>query len=416
MMNIKVSIIIPIYNGEEYLEECLKSVLLQDIKEKEVICVDDGSTDNTLEIIRKYQYNNSEIKLITQKNQGAAIARNKALDIAQGDYIAFMDADDYYLDTSCLRKMIEVCEKTDIPICGSYRMIVKDKEVYSDGVWRKEFEGILEAKKFQYIDYQYDYNYQSYIFKKNFLDEHLLRFPDLRRYQDPPFFMKAMWYASEFMVLPIEMYAYRARTVPMKYSFRQANDTLKGILHNLKFAKENNLWILYDNCVKRLNHDFYNVLMETITNGNLIALKYLIEISECLEEKASESDCLKVLQKMKYTLFESRYIFPGRYQFPYSEIELGSLVAVYGAGKVGKEIVKKIQSMNYCTLVVWVDKNYALYKEQGLEVHNPEFMLQKDFDYVLVAVESEDLFEEIKNNLIERNWNKGRKIIGPVIR
>lgn len=94
-MNIKVSVIIPVYNAETYLAECIESLLCQTIKECEFIFINDGSKDNSMGIIEKYKDKDSRIILINQENQGVSIARNKGLDIAAGEYVGFVDADDY---------------------------------------------------------------------------------------------------------------------------------------------------------------------------------------------------------------------------------------------------------------------------------------------------------------------------------
>ena len=116
---IKISIIIPVYNCEKYLEECLDSVLRQTLKEYEIICVDDGSTDCTIDILKKYAEQDFRIKVLHQKNQGAGVARNLGLKHAEGEYIAFLDSDDYYLDTDALMCMYEICKKNDVDVCGS---------------------------------------------------------------------------------------------------------------------------------------------------------------------------------------------------------------------------------------------------------------------------------------------------------
>ena len=87
-----VSIIIPVFNGQKFICECLDSIMRQDIVNKEIICIDDGSTDQTVNIIKSYQKYCKNIKLIQQPHLGAAIARNKGLEIAKGKYVAFMDA------------------------------------------------------------------------------------------------------------------------------------------------------------------------------------------------------------------------------------------------------------------------------------------------------------------------------------
>lgn len=90
-----LSVIIPVYNVEPYLEQCLDSVVNQTYKNLEIICINDGSTDNSLKILEKYQKKDSRIKLINQKNKGLSEARNAGLDVAKGEYIAFVDSDDY---------------------------------------------------------------------------------------------------------------------------------------------------------------------------------------------------------------------------------------------------------------------------------------------------------------------------------
>lgn len=91
----KVSIIIPVYNAEQFLSRCLDSILRQTIDEKEIICVDDGSTDCSMDILRKYERENDNFYVLTQERQYAGVARNYGLSVAKGEYIHFMDADDY---------------------------------------------------------------------------------------------------------------------------------------------------------------------------------------------------------------------------------------------------------------------------------------------------------------------------------
>ena len=91
-MSVLVSILIPSYNAEEWIEETIQSALSQTWPRKEIIIVDDGSTDNSLRIAKEYESNS--VKVISQENSGAAVARNKALEYAQGDYIQWLDADD----------------------------------------------------------------------------------------------------------------------------------------------------------------------------------------------------------------------------------------------------------------------------------------------------------------------------------
>ena len=100
---IKISIIVPVYNTEKYLGVCLDSLISQTYKDIEIICVDDGSTDNSLQILNDYAAKDSRIKILTQKNQGPSVARNLGLEKAKGEYITFVDSDDWV--------SIDMCEK-----------------------------------------------------------------------------------------------------------------------------------------------------------------------------------------------------------------------------------------------------------------------------------------------------------------
>lgn len=96
-----ISIIVPVYNTGEYLSRCLDSILNQTYKNIEVIIIDDGSTDDSLKIIREYAKRNSAIKYFTQNNSGQATARNKGIKYADGEYIMFVDSDDYVSNDFC---------------------------------------------------------------------------------------------------------------------------------------------------------------------------------------------------------------------------------------------------------------------------------------------------------------------------
>ncbi len=96
-----VSIIIPVYNAGKYIRQCIESVLCQSMRNIEIICVNDGSTDNSLEILKEYQQKDSRMMVIDQKNQGAGVARNNGMRHASGEYLLFLDADDYFNPDLC---------------------------------------------------------------------------------------------------------------------------------------------------------------------------------------------------------------------------------------------------------------------------------------------------------------------------
>ena len=111
----QLSIIIPAYNAEHYLGECLDSCLNQDlpVEDYEIIVVNDGSADATLEVAEKWAGLHNNIKVLSQENQGPSIARNKAIDIAQGKFIMFIDSDDYIVE-NCLKTLTTRCIEEDL--------------------------------------------------------------------------------------------------------------------------------------------------------------------------------------------------------------------------------------------------------------------------------------------------------------
>ena len=118
--DIAVSVIIPVYNAEKYLYQCLDSIINQTLKEIEIICVDDGSTDGSLDILRQFENRDSRVKVLTQQNQYAGVARNHGMALAKGAYYSFLDADDYF-ESDMLEKMYIPAKKysTDICLCAA---------------------------------------------------------------------------------------------------------------------------------------------------------------------------------------------------------------------------------------------------------------------------------------------------------
>lgn len=136
--NVKVSVIIPVYNAEKYLRQCLDSVVNQTLREIEIICVDDGSTDSSLSILREYEARDTRVKVLTQTNQYAGVARNNGMSAASGKYYIFWDADDFF-EPDALALMYARSEEfqADICICGAANYSVATKKgIAADWVLR----------------------------------------------------------------------------------------------------------------------------------------------------------------------------------------------------------------------------------------------------------------------------------------
>ena len=116
-----VSVIIPVFNAEKHLQECLNTVRNQLLRNIEIICINDGSTDDSLNIVLSNADKDQRITVINQKNCGAAISRNNGLKVAKGEYITFLDSDDYF-ENDFLFSMYEKCKKykSDVGVCDCY--------------------------------------------------------------------------------------------------------------------------------------------------------------------------------------------------------------------------------------------------------------------------------------------------------
>lgn len=137
-----ISVIVPVYNVEKYLERCLDSIINQTLKDVEIICVNDGSTDNSINILKEYS---SQIIIVNKENGGLSDARNKGLDYASAPYIAFVDSDDWIEETAFEEAYCAIEKyKTDFVCFGS-------QKVYEDG--KTEIQK-LPVKGFQKMNYK----------------------------------------------------------------------------------------------------------------------------------------------------------------------------------------------------------------------------------------------------------------------
>lgn len=121
-----ISVIIPVFNGERYIQECLDSVVCQTYKNIEVLVVDDGSNDHTMELVHAYSERDTRIQLFGQENQGPAIARNTGMLHASGDYIAFLDADDFWADERCLETICSTLAEIPCDVLGTFFLLAHE--------------------------------------------------------------------------------------------------------------------------------------------------------------------------------------------------------------------------------------------------------------------------------------------------
>ena len=196
-----ISVIIPVYNVEPYLRQCVDSVLSQTYKNIEIILVDDGSTDSSNIICDEYARKHGNIKVIHKKNAGLSEARNSGLDVSNGSYIAFIDSDDW-ISKDNLEKMITEIKTQDSDFVFSDGVSFEDSDRgYSikQGYTRKEkYETDTGINMFKRLHNCKDFHcaVQMYLWKKTFLDKHSLRFYPGILYEDMLFTYKAFLLAD----------------------------------------------------------------------------------------------------------------------------------------------------------------------------------------------------------------------------
>ena len=197
--NVKISVVMPVYNASDYLRPALDSVVHQTLTDIELICVDDGSTDNSLSIIKEYQQTDERIRILTENNAGPSIARNKGMARARGEYVIFLDADDFY-DETLLEKLYNLAEeeKLDIAVC-KFDIYNNRKAKFEDNIKSDHGEIFLEAGVVSKNDYPdvilscttgYVWNK---LFRREFLVEKELAFDEeLRVFEDTHFVVTAL--------------------------------------------------------------------------------------------------------------------------------------------------------------------------------------------------------------------------------
>lgn len=212
-MSTKISFIIPVYNVEKYLNECVNSILGQLTDDCEIILVDDGSPDGSGAICDKYEAEDSRVKVVHQKNGGLANARNTGLDHAQGEYVAFVDSDDY-LDEHCIAEILNWMSSggTDICFMRAMKVFPDGKQQLLDDEMNPE---MLKGSKKSAIKYlsersKYPGSPCTKLFRRTLLERNHLRFPDDRRVsEDLGFVLQCILNADSYDALPIDYYYYR---------------------------------------------------------------------------------------------------------------------------------------------------------------------------------------------------------------
>ena len=212
---VKISVIVPCYNVEKYLSECLESIVNQTLKDIEIICIDDGSTDKTSQILKSYLQKDSRIKLITQKNKGLSASRNIGIEKSKGDYISFIDADDY-MELTSLEKSYYISKKYDLDML-IFKLInfdenyVKSEDEYFNMKFLKDNFGdnVFNFKDVGSDMYTISVTAPGKLFKADLIKD--ISFPEGVIFEDNPFFIMVMFKAERVLFYDEFLYNRRIR-------------------------------------------------------------------------------------------------------------------------------------------------------------------------------------------------------------
>ena len=255
---IKVSIIIPVYNVEKYLEKCIQSVTAQTLKEIEVFLIDDGSTDSSWSIVQRYAEMDKRIVAIQQENAGAAIARNQGLDRAKGEFIGFVDSDDY-VDADYFEKLYHTAIKESADIARAYvKAEIETGKTYQINHSTVGYNHYYNVKSKREVVknklYLTSSNWLA-IYRRSILDENKIRFaPDIRTGQDNIFNLHVSYFANKVAFVDDNTPTYyhmirRDGSLMTGYNF-----TVEGLMSRALVIKET---VRFLNSVKEYDTEVY---------------------------------------------------------------------------------------------------------------------------------------------------------------
>lgn len=247
----KVSVIVPVYNVEKYIEKCLDSLLNQTLKDIEIIVVNDGSKDNSKEIIKEYEKNNPEkIVYLEKQNGGLSDARNFGLPYAKGEYIAFVDSDDY-VELDMYEKMYELAKKenSDMVECDFYWEYPNKQKIDIGQIYYNQKEMLQKARVVAW----------NKLIKRSILEESKVQFPKGYRYEDVEFTYKLIPYLKKvsFVKEPFIHYIQRENSISNVQNER-TKEIFEVLEHVIEYYKEKGIYKEYE---QELEYTYARILL-----------------------------------------------------------------------------------------------------------------------------------------------------------
>lgn len=366
-----VSIIVPVYNAEKYLEKCIESIQKQLYQNIEILLIDDGSLDTSGEICDSFAKTDSRIRVIHKANGGNTSARRTGLEAATGEFVVFVDADDAISD--------------DLVSDLLYEIKKSDADVVISNVTKSFSYGDIEVKN-RILPGTYE--------KCQYIVRNMFYYKD----------------TEEFGVLPY--------LVAKMYRYDFICNGFESIGDSVQYAEDRALmfWCILNAKKTRFidkSYYRYNINEESLCQSK--DERYLEKITEFylytkhLFQKEKESEyLLKQLDKYmvnatvyginrKIGLSQNDLIT--KYYLDESELRASKNVVLYGAGVVGRDFYKQLLRSEKINIYIWIDQNYEKYKTENLPVQPPECLENVEFDYIIVAVLRENVYKNIAESL-----------------
>ena len=238
----KLSIIVPVYNVENYLRKCLDSILEQTLEDIEIICVNDGATDSSPDILREYKEKDARIIIIDQENRGLGAARNAGIAKAQGEYVGFVDSDDF-IHPAMYEKLYKKARKFDSDVVltninlyytdTGETELFRDNDFYSLMSKTKYFTVMQHPRILQFI------GVWDRIYRRSFLEKYQLLNPVNRIYEDVLFTVQTCVFAEKISIVNEPFYYYRKNTGRSIVDKERTNDSFKfDFLKNLRESRD----------------------------------------------------------------------------------------------------------------------------------------------------------------------------------
>lgn len=354
-----ISIIVPIYNVEKYLNQCLDSILSQTFTDIEIVLVDDGSTDGCYKICEDYKEKDSRIVVIHQKNEGLVSARKTGINFANGEYIAYVDGDDW-IEPDMYEHMYKemIHQSVDIVMCGRFEDTGKvSKVVYhemQEGKYDKE--ALVEKVYPRLVDSDVFFglglipSIWDKLFRRKCV-EHFQMMVDNRvsMGEDAACVYLSLLNADSIYIMHKCFYHYRQTTTSM-----------------IKQVK-----------CRSIERKQFQVLYKTV-NNNLKQYKHIYDLGQTWKKYI-----LSLMIPRADGLYNNYEELD--YLFPFSKVKKGYKIVLYGAGTYGQRLYCYLLKTQFCRVVAWVDRNYSELQKIGLKVQSPSVLIDMEYDAIVIA-------------------------------